>query len=170
MSKTNWKESLKSSALDALAGLSRDLQADARQLLFDLEKSDHTVKLGSTPDSIEVYPPVGPELGNRIRQNKAALLDVLKSAPVSWGWTPDDVSVKVSLCQSAVNDFVLAPPVDGIGHAKIAPRIQSVLLAGASPEWRARVKSLGGLVAYSLSQWTMAAPLLKEKLAQRGAA
>ena len=170
MSKPTWKQSLKSSALDALADLAQDLAADAKKLLADLEKSDHTVKLGAEPDSIEVYPPVGPELGNRIRALKPQLLDVLRNAPVSWGWTPDDVSVKVSLCQSAILDFVLAPPVDGVEHAKIAPRIQTVLLAGASPEWRARVKALGGLCAYSLSQWAKAELILKAKMAAKGAA
>lgn len=160
----DWKEALKKSALEAVDNIARETQGEAKKLLADLERAGHTVTLKPEQDGLLVSPRPSPELSDRIKRLRDDLMDVLKQAPEIWRWKPEDVSVQVSLCKSSVVDFVLAPPVDGVSHTPILPRIQTILLAGASTEWKARVKKLGGLVAYSPSQWPAARIILQEKL------
>lgn len=166
---TSWKDSLKTSAKEALASIARDTLKPARQAIHDLEKLGRTVRLNEAQDGLLVSQdssgkPIPDELAERIKQHKAELLELLKSGGADvWVWKPEDLLIRVSLAQSSVTDFILAPPVDGLPQTAIKPEIQKALLEGAKPEWRAVIRKKGGIVAYPAS----AAEALKTALAKK---
>ena len=163
-----WKDSFKASAVSALREAADDTLTQARKLLADLEKSGLRASLNEAGDGLLVGPPPVPDkFAERIRQHKAELVELLKSGGAEiWRWQPEDLLIRVSLAQSSVTDFILAPPVSELQHSAIKPEIQKALLEGASAEWRAAVKKLGGLCAYPAS----AADAVKAALAAKKSA
>lgn len=162
---SSWRDKLKESAKEALHAASDKRLEPARLLLKEIEKAGKACRLNATGDGLVVTPgPVPEELAARIRTAKPELVELLRGAPQVWRWKPEDVSIQVSLMKSAISDFVLAPPVEGVGHVPMKPELQRVLLEGASEDWRRKVKSLGGLVIYSPSQWDAAKPKLEAAL------
>ena len=163
-----WKDGLKASAISALREAADDTLTQARKLLADLEKASLRATLNETGEGLLVGPPPVPaKFAERIRQHKAELVELLKNGGSEiWRLQPEDLLIHVSLAHSSVTDFILAPPVSELQHSAIKPEIQKALLEGASAEWRAAVKKLGGLAAYPAS----AAEAVKAALAAKSVA
>ena len=167
----SWKEKLAENIREAVAKTENAYMTSAAEFIEELRAAG--VTLHAEDGALRVTKGENCTLTDRqraqIKARKEELLQALTTGetatPNRMPWVVQDVCIEISLADNGIADFVLAPPVAGMRSSEMPAEMQAAMLDAAPPTFAEKVRGMGGLRVYTLSQWAEAKPKVQEALA-----